>query len=61
MKTYFYFSVNDKTKEPINKIQSNNELEAVETFASMKKLTVDEFTHLFNVQVYEKVSNKTPI
>jgi hypothetical protein len=61
MKTYFYFSVNDKTKEPINKIQSNSELEAVETFASMKKLTVDEFTHLFNVKVYEKVSNKTPI
>ena len=61
MKTYFYFSVNDKTKEPINKTQAHSELEAVETFASMKKLTVDEFTHLFNVQVYEKVSNKTPI
>jgi len=61
MKTYFYFSVNNTTKEPINKIQANSELEAVETFASMKKLTVDEFTHLFNVKVYEKVSNKTPI
>lgn len=61
MKTYIYFSAHDTTKEPINKIQSENLHEAIEKFAAMKKLDLDEFLSMFNVKVYGTKTNQTPV
>ena len=61
MKTYIYFSVYDTTQEPINKIKAEDLNEAIEKFAAMKKLDLDEFLSMFNVKVYGTKTNQTPV
>jgi hypothetical protein len=61
MKTYISYSVYDTTKEPINKIKAESLDEAIEKFAAMKKLDLDEFLSMFNVKVYGTKTNQTPV
>jgi len=57
MKTYTYYSTYDTNSEPLNKIKANDEYEAVEKFAAIKKLSIDEFMALFNVKLYGEKTN----
>lgn len=57
MKTYTYFSIADPNQEPINKIKTSSLDEATQIFSEMKKLTVEEFTNIYDVVQYGEETN----
>jgi hypothetical protein len=50
MKTYIFYSKNDPNQEPIGSTLAQTHQEATQMFAKIKKLTIEEFTKLFNVE-----------
>ena len=60
MKTisYFYYSKNDLKKEPIDKVTTLNETDAISYFANRKKMSKEVFMNLYNVEVYEETKSK---
>lgn len=60
MKTisYFYYSKNDSKKEPIDKVTTLNETDAISYFANRKKMSKEVFMNLYNVEVYEETKSK---
>lgn len=49
MKNYSFAYLNDETNEAIDTKQFNNLLEAIEFFAAVKHLPVDEFLKVYKV------------
>lgn len=52
MEFYFYHK-NDSSREPISKKKLNSYNEALIFFASLKKLTPNEFLNVFKIERYE--------
>lgn len=50
MKTYVYYSKADTTKETISSVQANDITSAAKKFAGIKRLSINEFTKLFEVE-----------
>lgn len=50
MKTYVYYSKTDTTKEPLSSVQANDITSAAKRFAGIKKLSINEFTKLFEIE-----------
>jgi len=57
-KTYFYYSKHDSKKEAIDKVKVATEEDAITYFASRKKMKVEAFTNLYNVEIYEETKSK---
>jgi len=57
-KTYFYYSKHDGKKEAIDKVKVATEEDAITYFASRKKMKVEAFTNLYNVEIYEETKSK---
>lgn len=49
MNQYGFFSKTDSKQEIIHKIKSTDEFEAIDTFAQLKKLTINDFKLLYSV------------
>ena len=47
---YYFYSKNDPKKEQINQIEAINSIEATILFAELKRLTIDKFLDLYNVE-----------
>ena len=54
MNCYKYYAKVDKSKEPINTWTGYNKALAVQTFAERKKMTVDEFIKIFEVEKHDR-------
>ncbi len=50
MNLFKMYPKRSKSKEAINKCQANNENEATNVFSKIKRLTLDQFNKLFNVE-----------
>jgi hypothetical protein len=57
-KTYFYYSKHDSKKEAIDKVKVATEEDAITYFTSRKKMEVEAFTNLYNVEIYEETKSK---
>jgi hypothetical protein len=57
-KTYFYYSKHDSKKEAIDKVKVATKEDAITYFASRKKMEVEAFTNLYNVEIYEETKSK---
>lgn len=51
MKTYKYFIISDNKKEAIGKVQALTRLQALKTAAKKKRLTLDHFVEIWDVEV----------
>lgn len=51
---YTFYSKFDSKKEPISSWPANSLEEAVELFAKIKKLPVEEFNKLYTVEKYDR-------
>lgn len=49
MKSYYFYSKTDKTKEPIGRVEAESIQDAVEMFAASKDLDIDTFLSIFDV------------
>lgn len=59
MKGYVYYSKNDPKKEPIFSWTASSKEQAIEGFARLKKLSVEEFKNLFEVTLYDQTQTNT--
>jgi len=50
MKKFVFYHILDKKREPINKITAEDEYQAIQIFAEMKKLSIEGFNKLYNVK-----------
>lgn len=50
MKQYKYFFISDNKKEAIGKVSASNKKKAIEKSAGKKRLTIEQFLGLFNVE-----------
>lgn len=50
---YYYYSIHDPKKEPIDKVVTTNLEQALEYFASRKKISKKMFSELFKIEQYE--------
>jgi hypothetical protein len=54
MKQYIYYNKLDKTKEPHGKFEAINFDDAVLIASHIKRMPVDDFLTVFNVEEYER-------
>lgn len=54
VKSYFYYSKNDPSKDPIDKVLTFDEKKALYYFSSRKKMNEETFLTLYNIEIYEK-------
>ena len=50
MTQYKYYFISDSSKEAVGKIKSNTKQKAIEKAAAKKKLSIEHFLELFNVE-----------
>lgn len=50
---YFFYSKNDKSKEPIKKGDFKNIFEAKEYFSKIKNLTQEQFSKIYSINIIE--------
>ena len=50
MKKYKYFFISDSTKEAIGKVRAISEDRAIEKASQKKRLSINHFLELFNVE-----------
>ena len=50
MTQYKYYFTSDSSKEAVGKIKSNTKQKAIEKAAAKKKLSIEHFLELFNVE-----------
>ena len=58
MKSYFYYSKSDTKKEPIDRVSTTDETEALSYFTNRKKMKEEMFMNLYVIEVYEKTKSK---
>ena len=58
IKTYYYYSINDSKKEPIDKVLATDKGVALSYFAKRKKMSKEVFTTLYKIDVYVKIEPK---
>lgn len=51
---YIFYSKIDSSKEPISSWPANSLEEAIDKFAKIKKLPVEEFNKLYTVEEYDR-------
>ena len=54
MKQYIYYNKSDKTKEPHGKFEAINFDDAVLIASHIKRMSIDDFLTVFNVEEYER-------
>jgi hypothetical protein len=54
MKQYIYYNKSDKTKEPHGKFEAIDLDDAVLIASHIKRMSVDDFLTVFNVEEYER-------
>jgi hypothetical protein len=52
--TYYFYSINDKTKEAINTVEAPSIEVALDYFAKMKKLSESEFSQIYSIGIKNK-------
>lgn len=53
MKQYKYYFISDSKKEPIGKVKAYTKHKAIQKSAARKRLSVEHFLELFNVEEIE--------
>jgi hypothetical protein len=54
MRLYIYYNKSDKTKEPHGKFEAINLDDAVLIASHIKRMAIDDFLTVFNVEEYER-------
>jgi hypothetical protein len=54
MKQYIYYNKSDKNKEPQSKFEAINFDDAVLIASHIKRMSIDDFLTVFNVEEYER-------
>ena len=58
IKTYYYYSINDSKKEPIDKVLATDKGVALSYFAKRKKMSKEVFKTLYNIDIYVQIQSK---
>jgi hypothetical protein len=58
IKTYYYYSINDSKKEPIDKVLATDKSVALSYFAKRKKISKEVFKTLYNIDIYVPIKPK---
>jgi hypothetical protein len=59
MKEYYYYSVNDVSKEQLGTVRAKNRLDAIHMFSKRKRLNVFSFLELFVITEKNKYHEKS--
>lgn len=51
MKKYIYYAMNDRSKEPMDRVDAVSEYEAITYFAKRKHLSVHSFLSIYIVEL----------
>ena len=57
-KPYFYYSKNDSKKEPIDKVLTLDEKNALTYFANRKNMDEKTFINIYTIETYEETKSK---
>jgi hypothetical protein len=57
-KPYFYYSKNDSKKEPIDKVLTLDEKNALTYFANRKNMDEKTFINIYTIEIYEETKSK---
>jgi len=58
IKIYYYYSINDSKREPLDKVLATDEGIALSYFAKRKKMSKEVFKTLYKIDIYVQTEPK---